>query len=346
MKYASVALGGTFDRLHAGHQALLSRAFAEGEMVTIGLTTDAFVRKTKGSAQAGSGKRTPIRPYGQRKDALVRWLHAQGWEGRYRIVPLSDAFGPTVPTNADARSDGLDAIIVSDETAKTAQTINELRAKFGWKPLAVESIGMVPAKDAKPISSTRIRNREITTKGDLILPNHLRTLLRQSIGRIIPEQDLASVLSADSVGILIAIGDMTTRRLLDLHIRPNLAVIDFQTERAPYAWDRVLFERLIHEATVRELASGPGFISREAIDAMREWAQGLVEAGTQEAKSVTVFLIDGEEDLLVLPAIRVAPLGSTIVYGQPNKGMVRVEVTATSKRLAETLLAKFIRSPR
>ena len=43
------------------------------------------------------------------------------------------------------------------------------------------------------------------------------------------------------------------------------------------------------------------------------------------------FLVDGEEDLAVLPAIFMLPLGSLIFYGQPpilgfGSGIVRCEV--------------------
>jgi len=37
--------------------------------------------------------------------------------------------------------------------------------------------------------------------------------------------------------------------------------------------------------------------------------------------------IDGEEDLVTLVAIKLAPLGSVVVYGQPGEGLVAVEVT-------------------
>ena len=40
MKYEIIALGGTFDIIHAGHIALLKRGFAISKKVIIGLTSD------------------------------------------------------------------------------------------------------------------------------------------------------------------------------------------------------------------------------------------------------------------------------------------------------------------
>ena len=63
-----VVLGGTFDILHKGHEALLRAAF-EGrpEQVLIGLTTDRFARES----------RTRVNPYGVRERNLKRFLAAR-----------------------------------------------------------------------------------------------------------------------------------------------------------------------------------------------------------------------------------------------------------------------------
>ncbi len=44
-KYRSIAVGGTFDQIHKGHRALLSRAFDNGQQVFIGLTSDELAKK-------------------------------------------------------------------------------------------------------------------------------------------------------------------------------------------------------------------------------------------------------------------------------------------------------------
>ncbi len=44
-RFKKVAVGGTFDKLHKGHESLLSTAFEVGEKVVIGLSSDEFVSK-------------------------------------------------------------------------------------------------------------------------------------------------------------------------------------------------------------------------------------------------------------------------------------------------------------
>ena len=55
--------------------------------------------------------------------------------------------------------------------------------------------------------------------------------------------------------------------------------------------------------------------------------------------------IDGEEDLLVIPAIISLPLGSMVIYGQPplnnDEGIVVVLVTPSIKKIVQDLLKKF-----
>ena len=42
--------------------------------------------------------------------------------------------------------------------------------------------------------------------------------------------------------------------------------------------------------------------------------------------------VDGEEDLLALPAVLSSPEKSIVVYGQPGEGIVLVRVSAQSKK--------------
>ena len=58
---------------------------------------------------------------------------------------------------------------------------------------------------------------------------------------------------------------------------------------------------------------------------------------------VTV-LVDGEEDLAVIPLVMAAPIGALVLYGQPHQGVVLRTVNLEAKETARNLLSHFIRS--
>ncbi len=155
MKYTTVATGGTFDHIHRGHLALLTKSFEVGDRVVIGVTSDAFALK--------EGKR-PDQGYEERVGALEALLRRK-FPGRpYLIAKLEDNFGPGI-ASAEIR-----AIVVSKETAKKVPIANAARAARGFPPLEVETIEYVLADDDDLISSTRIRKGEIDTEGRLLRP--------------------------------------------------------------------------------------------------------------------------------------------------------------------------------
>ena len=45
MEFTTIALGGTFDIIHAGHMALLDKGFSISKKVIIGLTSDKLAER-------------------------------------------------------------------------------------------------------------------------------------------------------------------------------------------------------------------------------------------------------------------------------------------------------------
>src|SRR6266700_7282362 len=72
--YKAVALGGTFDLFHKGHEQLLENAFGLGGIVLIGITSDKFVKTLR--------KTHPIQPYKSRLQEIRRFLRKHGWTNR------------------------------------------------------------------------------------------------------------------------------------------------------------------------------------------------------------------------------------------------------------------------
>ena len=56
-----------------------------------------------------------------------------------------------------------------------------------------------------------------------------------------------------------------------------------------------------------------------------------------------MIIVDGEEDLAVLPVVLLAPLDSLVFYGQRNQGLVLVKVTEEKKSEFVKILARFKR---
>lgn len=143
--FGLVGLGGTFDRLHPGHERLLDVALAIGDTVVVGLATDALLQ--------GKASRQLIQPYVERERALHAFAAGRGRAGALTIVPLDDPFGPAA---TDPR---LEAHVSSEETFGVARQINEARARAGIPPLVLVMIPMVIDAGGKRYSSSSIRER-------------------------------------------------------------------------------------------------------------------------------------------------------------------------------------------
>ncbi len=153
MKYKVVATGGTFDHIHRGHVALLTKSFQSGKTVVIGVTSDAFARK--------EGK-NPDQSYEERLAALEGLIHRKFPKRGYIISKLDDYFGPGIAAPE------VQAIVVTKETASRVGIANALREAKGYPPLEVVLVDYVLADDSKLISSTRIRKGEIDTEGRVL----------------------------------------------------------------------------------------------------------------------------------------------------------------------------------
>lgn len=337
MTYRHAVLGGTFDRLHKGHEAMLTRAFQVAEHVTIGLTTDTYVRTRKQhlctsiDEETISGVACPsvsllkIASYTMRKKHLDAWIEKQGYGSRTAIMPIDDMVGPTAAPGYD-----FDALVVSTETEKNAEILQGERKANGLAPLAVVAVPMVPAEDLYPISSSRVRIGVIDATGRLTMPERMRGALVKPFGALMSDGNTESVMRGDIKKTVISVGDKTTKRLMQNGVIPTLAIVDLQVERKAYTWEKEDWDMLPKAKT--ELPSGPGFISTLAAAAISAWAKHV---------HPSVLIIDGEEDLLVLPAIVHAPLGAIVYYGQPKKGIVRLVVTNAKKEEAAALLGQF-----
>ena len=151
-QYNTVALGGTFDIIHKGHVALLTEAFSISSHAIIGLTGDDLALKKN---------KKIINDYSKRLESLTNLIKKKFPNSSYTISKLENDFGPA------AIEGKVDALIVSEETSNKGEILNDLRKKRDLPPVEVVIVPMVLAEDGSRISTTRIKNSEIDTKGNL-----------------------------------------------------------------------------------------------------------------------------------------------------------------------------------
>ncbi len=152
-KFDLVALGGTFDLIHKGHLELLKKSFSISSKSIIGLTSDEMATRT--------GKNLKNN-YSSRLKLLRLTIDKNFPNTSYEISKLDNDFGPAAITG------NVEALIVSEETSHKGILLNNLRAEKNLAPVQIVIVPMIFAKDGKRISTTRIRNSEIDSEGNLV----------------------------------------------------------------------------------------------------------------------------------------------------------------------------------
>jgi len=121
----------------------------------------------------------------------------------------------------------------------------------------------------------------------------------------------------DRSSFVITVGDRITERIWELGRIPDVQVVDGRERRVERRIPEVKYNSLIR---VRNPA---GTITSEALD-------GIARAFRSREMPVRVF-VDGEEDLLAIPAVAEGPLGADLYYGQPLEGVVLVKLDEAAK---------------
>lgn len=158
------------------------------------------------------------------------------------------------------------------------------------------------------------------------ITKELRRKLKRPLGKVIegehPSLNDVSLLLAEST-MVCSVGDATTENLVKLGVVPAIQIVDGKEKRK-----KRRLPSKAHKTTLR--ASNPaGTITKESMEAIKR--------AFQLPQPVRI-LVDGEEDLLTIPLVQMSPEGSTIFYGQPNKGLVAVKVNKRMKEKVKYIL--------
>src|SRR3989304_4350705 len=141
--YETVALGGTFDIIHKGHMALLTKAFSISSHVIIGLAGDELVAK--------KGKNI-INNYSKRLESLTSTIQKFFPNSSYAISKLEKDFGPA------AIEGKVDALVVSEETSNKGDILNNLRQKRNLPLVEVVIVPMVLAEDGSRFTPSKVKS--------------------------------------------------------------------------------------------------------------------------------------------------------------------------------------------
>jgi len=170
-----------------------------------------------------------------------------------------------------------------------------------------------------------------------MLNDKLKAELQKPFGDLCSHADCADKLRGFVK--IVTVGDITTYNVLQAGIEPDVCIIDRVTmrQRVP---DNVSRAICVDSRTVYEVDNAAGSISLQLRKAVQSSMQDL-------ARSERVrIVVNGEEDLAVIPAVIEAPLGSAVVYGQPNEGMVIVAITPQKKEKAMRLMSEILKKSR
>ncbi len=152
----------------------------------------------------------------------------------------------------------------------------------------------------------------------LAMPGYMRAILSLPHGQVVVKRDGVAGLSVD-----VAVGDVVADTLVS-----RIRIIDYKTRRA-------------RRAAVEE--PGGAFIVYNPPGAISLNARSLIEKQSLEN---AVYVVRGEEDLLLIPAI-LGGRGRSYAYGQPRVGVVvsvgSVNTMVSSRSVLKTFKPRILR---
>ncbi|XP_015364450.1 PREDICTED: bifunctional coenzyme A synthase-like [Diuraphis noxia] len=222
--YESVVLGGTFDRLHKGHKILLSTAALKcTKKLTVGVTDISMLNSKK--------LKELIEPCKTRISNVECFLKDIDPTLEYEVLPIYDIYGPTI------HDPSFQMIILSEETVKGGELINEKRVQAGLRPLDILPVPLLEEdkstsdcceEEEEKISSSNYRMRLL---GTLLKPPQPNTNIPPSPYIIGLTGGIASGKSSianylKDLGAFVINADTLAHRLYDINQPAYQDVID------------------------------------------------------------------------------------------------------------------------
>lgn len=193
-RHYCVAVGGTFDHLHAGHKLLLSMTALALEpedphgpkrekVMIIGITGDELLTNKKHAEQMQSwdDRQQAVREFlsaildfttPNEASRRVQRFSNPGSNGRaiyeefgpnllVKYVEISDPFGPTIT------DESISALIISGETRAGGKAVNDKRTAKGWSSLDVFEVDVLDAEEKEEIKGAESSRNEENFQGKI-----------------------------------------------------------------------------------------------------------------------------------------------------------------------------------
>lgn len=130
-EFSTSAVGGTFDHLHDGHKILLQMTmFVASRRVIVGVTGPQLLVNKKFSEV--------LEPLDRRVSLVCKYLQKNLDAGvDFNIYQINDICGPTGFVKE------IDALVISQETAKGAAFVNDYRKKQGFPELEIITVAVI-----------------------------------------------------------------------------------------------------------------------------------------------------------------------------------------------------------
>lgn len=318
-----VLVAGSFAFLHKGHKSLIKQAFLCPEKVLIGLASDNFI----------AHKKYDYPDFLTRQQELLIYL--KRFSRKARMISFD------TPYDYISTWRKIKKIIISPENETIVREINLMRQKNHLLPLEIIKLDFALAEDGQPISSSRILCGEIDREGKLYLPTdfvkedlfiseNVRLQLKKPWGDFC---HLAQEKNKFLKQIIFTVGDISTKKIMEHKIKINLAVIDDMVQRVKISAQDQIKSHLFLEKYF--IANPPGLISKKLIQQFGVFRHDI-------SQRQILLKIKGEDDLSALLVILIAPLGSYLFYGQPNKGLICVHIKEKIKNRARQLIQSLL----
>lgn len=305
-KKRTIALGGTFDHFHAGHQRFIKFAAQQGGALTIGVTSEQLTRH-KPLAEL-------IQPFNVRKRAVIQFCNRE--RIKCQVVPLNDRFGPAL---TDPEIFGL---AVTEQNLATGRELVETRKKLGLRPLETFVCPLLKTDSGEVISSSHIRAGHSNRLGiryatafesSILLNDDQKKVFSKPQGDVV-DQPMNSLYQSK----VLVVGDTSLEQFINNAWSYHVGVFDLRKQRQPVVDSTLL--QIHRDASVQNPA---GSITPELTSCLNK--------ALNTSKNPYHVFVDGEEDLAAVALVLLSPLETQIYYGQPEQGLVLMTVTEALK---------------